>query len=42
VVVLWVVLEHLFLFWVLEVADEIIETEFFSPFLTVNEPVEER
>jgi len=39
VVVLRVVFEDLLLFWVVEVADEVIEVEFFPPFLAINKPI---
>ncbi len=39
VVVLWVVLEDLWLFRVLKVAHQVIDCEFFSPLFVGNEPV---
>ncbi len=37
-IVLWVVLEHLGFFLVVEMLDKIISPEFFSPFLAIDEP----
>lgn len=39
VVVLWVILKNLFLLWVFEVADQVVEVELFSPFLALDEPM---
>lgn len=38
-IVLWVIVEHLWLLSVLEIPDQVVDSEFFSPFLVGNKPV---
>lgn len=39
VVILGVVFEHLWLLFILEVADQVVQIKFFSPFLALYKPI---
>jgi len=40
-IVLWVILKNLGFFFVLKVANKVIDTEFLAPFLVVEEPMDD-